>query len=201
MDIMERSKIYLFANNRTPSDTLLDYVSNLNIGDDDITVVFNGTVKELTNELPKIDYACFCGKRGGFHGVEGSIINQISLRADKYIFRGGDTEEMKQIIDRIINRNNITSEDCILQSARQSTYKYKDYEFVYPVSDVPGWPGVKKLATTGFHYMFYFLNKYPDHKIVLVGFNLKGSCSWHDFKSETSVINELVDLGHVIRIR
>lgn len=195
---MNRSKVYLIANNRSPTQTMLEYVSNIENNEDDVVVVFNDPVNHFADRLSKIDISVFCGKHNGYFGVYNNLkINSKSMRANKFFFRGNKPNLVKQIVEK----NNVDPAKYSIHNV-VNTFKYKDYEFTYKVHTMNSkiWGTYKKLSTTGFQYLFYFLNEYPDHEIVLVGFKLSGKNGWHDHETETKVIKDLVDLGYVTLI-
>lgn len=197
---MTTKRVYLIANNRNPTETMINYINNLSVNDEDIIVVFNNPVKHFSDKLPKIDYACYRKFVTGFHGVSiiDDKINAISANAKNHIFH--DTDENDYYLKKVINVNSLQKEQYELNK-NNKVYIYKNYKYEYPI--IPGGNEeykYDKAPTTGFHYIFYFLNKYPDHIITLIGFKLSGDSPWHDFDGEAKVVDDLTERGYVERI-
>lgn len=166
--------IYLIANNRKLSETAKEEIQSIRLAESDEIVRFNHVECRELFKGRTTTLFLRANPQGKYWGVKRdyTLMYPVDVDKVKIVFVGKGIT-----LNEVVQKNGISSYEVL------DIYRIKDE---YALAGTP---------STGFAAIHYFLEKHPDHKLVLIGFtfHLDGRHGWHDFRKEKKHCESLCD--------
>lgn len=186
-------KIYLIANNTTLSNKWINKINNkFKLNEDDKIIRFN-TCDQLKIFNGKTTDVIFRCDNNIFQGIDkyfniknkyiNSIKNKINLSVILWVDESSNKVNKKiSQLKTIQKNNNINIKNIIPLSKKDINYTGKS-------------------PSTGFASMLYYLRKYPESEIILLGFTFhNGVQNWHNFAGEIQFAKKIMSKTNRLKI-
>ena len=192
MERESRPKIYLIANNLNPEPGVLKFVKKNQLKPDDLVVVFNMASSPVIDFFDRVDIACFRSHVGGseYFGVENESLKIIPRlrQVSKFFFLSNGLDKT---LPKIVSVNDLEG-----KYEKHSVTENEAHDLIY--KDVKTSFSEGMGPSTGFYYVHYFLENFPEHLIYLIGFETISKSEWHPFEAEKKAIKKFCEMSCLV---